>query len=171
MQRDLVGVGWHALQDQLCLYSLFPLRPDAFFLLWESLNYVQVKGIHNCVSVLRRQRKEKEDAQWEVGKLCSEKPWEKKAQQISQISSTWCKNKHWHAVPWCVFVVKAGSPSGSHLLSNTILTTRIATAGSMWSGHGTESLWASFSVTHCGTRSTSVTTWKVGVWGWLAVGG
>lgn len=44
MQRDLVGVGWHALQGQLCLHSLFPLRRNAFFLLWESLNSVQVKG-------------------------------------------------------------------------------------------------------------------------------
>ena len=68
-------------------------------------------------------------------------------------------------------VVQAASPSGSRLLSNMTLATRTAMADSMWSGLGTGSLWESSSATRCGIRSTSVTTWKVGLWGWRAEGG
>lgn len=65
-------------------------------------------------------------------------------------------------------VVKVVSPSGSHLLSSMTLATLTATVGSMWSGRGTKSLWESFFVTRWGTRSTSVTTSKVGLMlGWL----
>lgn len=136
------------------------------------MQIVQISsGVRNSWAVLQYKEEKRECTHREMGKLL------RKALQGGQgpVNKLTCLVlcTRVNTVKSCdledvLCVVQVASPSGSRLLSNMTLATRTATADSMWSGLGTGSLWESFFATHCGIRSTSVTTWKVGLWGWCA---